>query len=134
MYSHEHAAIGAVVGAITTRTLARGRSMPVKLALWSYGLLLSVFVDLDHFLIARAKVGDWSHLVGAVSDPVGAFTDQESVFPDLAIHGERIATHLLIGGALVALLRPLSRVLAGFSAVVLAAHVLADVLRELGLA
>ncbi|MFC6905454.1 hypothetical protein [Halalkalicoccus tibetensis] len=134
MYSHEHAAIGGVVGALAAALLARERSLSAKIALWIYGLLLSVFVDLDHFLIARVKAGDWSHFTKAVSDPVRAFTDQELVFPDLAIHGERIATHLLIGGALVALLRPVDRTLAAFSAVVLAAHVLADVLREFGLA
>ncbi|WP_122088769.1 hypothetical protein [Halalkalicoccus subterraneus] len=134
MYSHEHAAIGALCGALSVPVVARGRSPPAKLALWTYGLFLSVFVDLDHFLIARVKTGGWSHLVGAVHDPVRAFTDQESVFPDVTIRLERLASHVLIGGALVRLLRPVSRPLARVSAVNLAAHVLADVLRELELA
>lgn len=134
MRSHEHATIGTVVGALATHALARGRSLPAKLALWTYGLLLSVFIDLDHFLIARAKTGDWSHLSRAVSDPVWAFTDQESVFPDVEIVLERLATHVVIGGVLVALLRPVDRTLAAFSAVIVYAHLLADLLRELEVA
>ncbi len=134
MRSAEHATIGAAVSALAASLLARGRSLPTRLALWTYGLLLSVFIDLDHFLIARVKTGDWSHLVRAVCDPIWAFTEQESVFPDVEISLDRLATHVVIGGALVVLLRPVDRTLAGFSAVILYAHVLADLLRELEIA
>lgn len=134
MYSHEHATIGALVGALAVTLLARGRSLPVKLAYWSYGLLLSVFIDLDHFVIARAKTGSWSHLTGALRHPIRAFTEQESVFPGMEIELERLASHVLIGGTLVLALRPISRLLAVFSAIVVYAHVLADLLREIGVA
>lgn len=134
MRSHEHAAIGAAVGALAVTHLGRGRSLPAKLALWTYGLLLSVFIDLDHFLIARAKTGDWSHFTKAMGSPAWAFREQEQVFPDLEIRLERLVSHALIGSVLVRLLRQMSRTLGAFSAVVLAAHVLADVLRELRIA
>ena len=134
MRSVEHAAIGAVVSTLATALLARGRSLPTKLALWSYGLLLSVFIDLDHFLIARLKTGSWSYLTRALRHPVWAFTEQGAVFPDVKMRAERLASHVLIGGALVGLLRPASHLLAIFSAIIVTAHVLADVLRELRIA
>ncbi|MCL7418147.1 MAG: hypothetical protein M8354_09950 [Halalkalicoccus sp.] len=134
MRSHEHAAIGAFCGALAVSLLARGRSLPEKLALWTYGLLLSVFIDLDHFVIARAKTGSWSYLTRALRHPVWAFSEQESVFPDVEMKLDRLASHVLIGGGLVLAFRPLSRLLAVFSAVVVYAHVLADLLREIGVA
>lgn len=134
MHSHEHAVIGAAVGALSVTRLAGGRSLATKFALWTYGLFLSVFIDLDHFLIARARTGDWSHFTKAARNPEWAFREQEQVFPDLEIRVERLVSHVLIGSVLVRLLRPFSRTLAGFSAIVLAAHVLADVLRELRIA
>ncbi|ADJ13603.1 hypothetical protein [Halalkalicoccus jeotgali] len=134
MRSHEHAAIGALCSALAAALLARGRSLPTKLALWTYGLLLSVFIDLDHFVIARLKTGSWSYLTRAVRHPIWAFTEQESVFPDVRMKLERLTSHVLIGGALVLAFRPASRLLATFSAVVVYAHVLADLLREIEVA
>lgn len=134
MRSVEHATIGAVVSTLATAFLARGRSFPVKLALWSYGLLLSVFIDLDHFLIARLKTGSWSYLTRALRHPIWAFTEQGAVFPDVEMNLERLVSHVLIGGALFGLLRRASLPLAVFSAIIVTAHVLADVLRELRIA
>ena len=134
MRSVEHATIGAVVSTLATVHLARGRSLPVKLALLSYGLLLSVFIDLDHFLIARLKTGSWSYLTRALRHPIGAFTEQGAVFPDVEMNLERLVSHVLIGGALFGLLRRASLPLAVFSAIIVTAHVLADVLRELRIA
>lgn len=133
MRSTEHATIGAVVGALAVSFLARGRSPSTKLALWIYGLLLSVFIDLDHFVIARMKTGSWSHLRKAVRHPIWAFTEQEQVF-DVDMTLERLVSHVLVGGLLILLFRPISRLLAVFSAVIVCAHVLADLLRETGVA
>lgn len=134
MRSTEHAAIGAVVSVLALAVLARGRSLPEKLACWTYGLLLSVFIDLDHFFIARLKTGSWSYFTRAASNPVWAFTEQEEVFPDTEMQLERLASHVCIGGVLVLSLRPISRLLAAFSAVVVYAHVLADLLRDIEIA
>lgn len=133
MRSFEHAAIGAVVGAVVIPVLARGRSLPAKVALWLYGLALSVFVDLDHFVIAWLKTGEWSYLRRAVADPVWAFTRQEEVFPDVTMTLERLVSHLLIGGVLAVIFRRFSRPLAAVTSVVIRVHVLADVLREIEL-
>ncbi|PSQ02632.1 hypothetical protein BRC94_01230 [Halobacteriales archaeon QS_5_70_17] len=133
MKSHEHAAVGAVVGAIGVAALRRF-SRPVRTVLWAYGLLLSVFIDLDHFLIARAKAGDWSHLRAAVADPVWAFTDQESVFGELTLAFERLLSHTLLGGLLTLGLYLLSPAVAAYTGLVLYFHVLADIAREAELA
>lgn len=133
MKSHEHAVVGAVVSAVAAAFLRRF-SLPVRAAFWVYGVILSVFIDLDHFLIARGKVGDWSHLRAAVADPVWAFTDQEAVFEELTLAFERLLSHTLLGGLLTLGCYPLSPVVGAYTAVVLYFHVLADILREAELA
>jgi hypothetical protein len=133
MRSADHARIGAVVGAIAVPLLARGRSLPAKLALWCYGVLASVFVDLDHFAVARLRTGDWSHLRRAIGHPIWAFTRQEEVFPDVEITVDRLISHVLVTALLVVALRRFSRTLAAFTAVVLPAHILADLVYEAGL-
>ncbi len=134
MKSHEHASIGAVAAAAALFVLRRSSSLLSNALLWTYGVFLSVFIDLDHFVIARWKAGDWSHLREAATDPVWAFTEQEEVFPDLRFPVERLLTHALIGGVLTLLWLPVSAAAAVFTAVVVYAHVVADMLRETGLA
>jgi hypothetical protein len=135
MKSAEHAAIGAVVSTVCVAAM-RGRSIPRRIALLGYGLLLSVFVDLDHFLIARLRVGDWSHLRRSLADPVWAFTEQEEVFDDLDedIDFERLVSHALLGGLLTLGWYLVSPLVAVYTAIVLYFHVLADMLREAELA
>ena len=134
MQSFEHASIGAVAGAAALFVLRRSSSLLSNALLWAYGVLLSVFIDLDHFVIARRHAGDWSHLRNAVTNPVWAFTQQEEVFPDLWFPVERLLTHAVIGGVLTLLWLPVSASVAVFTAVIVYAHVVADMLRETGLA
>lgn len=133
MKSLEHAAVGAVVSAVAVFFLPES-SLLEQAGIWLYGLLLSVFVDLDHFVIARPKVGDWHHLTDALSDLRVAFVDQKQVFPDVSITVERLLTHLLIGGVLVGGLTFVSVPVAVFTAVVLYAHVVCDTFRASGVA
>ncbi len=135
MESPEHAAIGAAVSTVCV-ALMRGRSLPKRTLLWAYGLLLSVFIDLDHFAIARARTGDWSNLTRCLTDPVWAFTEQEEVFADLDedIDFERLVSHAVLGGLLTAGWYLVSPLMAVYTAVVLYFHVLADMLREAELA
>ena len=134
MRSVEHASIGAAVGAAALFVLRRSSSLASNALLWAYGVSLSVFIDLDHFAIARWETGDWSHLRRAVTHPVWAFTSQKEVFPDLDFPVKRLVTHVAVGGALTAVALPASAVVAAYTAVVVVAHVVADVLRELGVA
>ncbi|MFC7156533.1 hypothetical protein ACFQPA_13875 [Halomarina halobia] len=132
MHSPEHAAVGAVVSAVGVAVLAftEAFSLAALLALWAYGVALSVFVDLDHFLIARIQTGDWSHLRTSLRDLRGAFLDQEGAFRGLAMERRRHLSHHLVVGLLVGALALVSVPVAAFTAVVLYAHVLCDLLRD----
>lgn len=130
MYSHEHAAIGAVVGAVSLPVLLPGLPPRAWAAAWGYAVLLSVFVDLDHFVVARSRTGDWSHLRRALADPVGAFTDQDAVFAGMAIGYERLLTHALLGTGLCLVWYAVWPPFAAYTGVVLYAHVVADLVRE----
>ncbi|WP_254546109.1 hypothetical protein [Halomarina pelagica] len=136
MHSPEHAAVGAVVSAVAVAVLAvAGTFSTVALvALWVYGVALSVFVDLDHFLLARIQTGNWSHLRAGLRDLRGAFVEQEGTFRGLGMERRRHLSHHVVGGLLVAGLALVSVPVAAFTAVVLYAHVLCDLLRDNGIA
>ncbi|WP_137286786.1 hypothetical protein [Halorussus salinisoli] len=132
MKSPEHATLGAIASGILVTVLPV--SVPLEAGvLFGYGVLLSVFVDLDHFVLARYHAGDWSHLRRCVTDPVFAFTEQEQVFEGVdtrTLETHRLLTHLLGGGLLVAALALFSSVYALFTAGVLYVHVVADLVRD----
>lgn len=132
MKSPEHAVLGAVASGLLV--LALPVSFPVEAAaLLVYGVSLSVFVDLDHFLVARYHAGDWSHFRRCATDPVFAFTRQEEVFDGVdtrTLETHRLLTHALVGGALVGALALVSPTYARFTAAVLYVHVVADLLRD----
>ena len=131
METLEHAAVGTVVSALAL-ALVRPAVSPLKLAsLFVYGVALSVLVDLDHFLIARVRTGHWSHLRAVLSDPVNGIYGQEWVFADMeGMARQRLASHALVGTALVALLRRRSPPVAAYTGIVLCAHVVCDLLRD----
>lgn len=137
MYSREHLAIGAVVSALLLVPLSRRFGVPLLVALFVYGVLLSVFIDLDHFVLTRLETGSWRHLRACVANPRDAFGDQDWVFEDMKNTGLehlRILSHVAIGGVLVGVLVVLWPPVAVFTAVVLYFHVLADLLRDNGVA
>lgn len=137
MYSPEHAAVGAVVSALGVAVLwsTTGFGAVALAALFVWGVLLSVFVDLDHYLLARLHAGDWSHLRAALSDPGAALTDQEGTFESVeGIVPRRLLSHHLLGAALVVGLLGVSVPVAAFTAAILYAHVVCDLLRDAGLA
>jgi hypothetical protein len=134
MQSHEHAVIGAFASAGAGIGLW-GSDPAVLVAAIVAGTLVSVFVDLDHFLLARYYAGDWSHLRSCVTDPVYAFTRQEVVFADLpAMERERIATHLVIATVAVPALWTVASSVGAFVLAVLVVHIGCDLLRDAGLA
>jgi len=99
----------------------------------AYGVALSVLVDLDHFVIARAEVGDWRHLRRVVADPTLVLFRQEELF-EIGFARERLASHVVIGAVLALAWVALAPVVAVVTVAVVAAHVVADVLRDCGLA
>lgn len=131
MESRAHAAVGAAVSFALIAVLWPDAG-PVRIStLWTYGVALSVLVDLDHFVVARVVVGDWRHLRRVLANPTGALWGQAWIFEDFdSLELERLLSHALLGGALVAGLWVVTPRLATFTAVLLYVHVLADLLRD----
>lgn len=110
----------------------RDRYSPRRLAvLAAYGIGLGVLIDLDHFVLARLRVGDWRHTIEVLRHPTRVFTDQDNLFEGT---GEmrilRLLSHVIIGGVLTGLWWVVSRPVAAMTAIVLYVHVLADLLRD----
>ncbi|SFR45512.1 hypothetical protein [Halogeometricum limi] len=134
MKSAEHAVVGAAVSVPAALVVFPDAGTAVLAGVVLGGVLLSVFVDLDHFVVARGVTGDWHNLARAVRNPRVGLVEQEKVFADIdgGLRRRRLFSHHLVGGVLT-----LSLVLAGvgrlavFVAVVLYAHVCCDYLRDL---
>ncbi|WP_341850638.1 hypothetical protein [Natronococcus wangiae] len=87
-----------------------------------------MFIDLDHFVIARFKTGTWDPLRFSLVNPFAAFTDQDRIFDRGDVGAlTRLLSHLMLTGILVPALALASVSLAVITAVVLYAHVVADV-------
>ncbi|MFB9806037.1 hypothetical protein ACFFQF_12310 [Haladaptatus pallidirubidus] len=135
MYSREHFLIGAIVSGLLLVPLSERFGTPVLAGLFVYGVLLSVFIDLDHFVLTRIRTGSWRHLTACLRNPIAAFGDQDWVFEDMddtGLEHERILSHVFLGGVLVGVFVFASPAVAVFTAVVLYFHVLADLLRDNG--
>lgn len=130
MQSKEHFLLSLPTTALALVPAARRYSPHELAALACYGVGLGVFVDLDHFVLARVHVGDWRHLQDCLRDPIGAFTDQEGMFEEMGMARQRLVSHLLIGGMLTVVTGFVDRAIAVLTAAVIAVHVLADVLRD----
>jgi hypothetical protein len=129
MYSKSHFGISAAVGAIVA--VAVGTDPFRAAILVGYAAVLGTAIDLDHFLIARLRAGDWRHLRFAVGNPRAAFVDQDRLFDDGDVGAlTRLLSHALVGGVVVVVLVPVDPFLALVSAVVLYVHVLADLAVE----
>lgn len=132
MQSRGHALIGAVVSAALLFPEVGSIPLTIAVGLWGYGVALSVLFDLDHFVVARLLAGDWRHLRRVIFQPRRVlFEDQSWIFEDLHdFYLERLLSHALVGGWIVVSLALVDRRLAVFTAVVLYAHVLADLLHD----
>jgi hypothetical protein len=130
MKSTEHAVAGAVVSAIGVLASGDRFSRSAKVLLWGYGVFLSVFIDLDHFVISRYKTGSWKWLFEALTNPKNAFTAPEWLFEDTNMVFERLLSHAVIGGVLTLLSFAVAPFLAVFTPVVVYTHILCDLLRD----
>ncbi|WP_160134811.1 hypothetical protein [Halococcus salsus] len=131
MKSGEHFLISIpVVGVVLTKLREHYSSRQLGL-LAVYGVGLGVLIDLDHFVLARLRVGDWRHTVDVLRNPTRVFTDQENLFEGTGgMASLRILSHVVIGGALTWLWARISRPVALLTGAVLYVHVLADLLRD----
>lgn len=125
MYSKNHFAISVAVGIVIA--MVAGVTIERAARLVAYAAFLGTAIDLDHFLIARLRAGDWSHLRFVLANPRAAVVGQDRIFETGAVGDRsRLLSHALLGGALVAVVAAASSFLALVSAVVLWVHVLCD--------
>lgn len=118
--------VGWVLAAIGDRYSSRQRA-----ALAGYGLGLGVLIDLDHFLLARLRVGDWRHARNCLRNPKRVFFDQKNLFEGTGgMANLRLLSHVLIAGPLTVLTGLIDRRLGILTGAVLYVHVLADLLRD----
>lgn len=128
MYSREHALLSAALGLVVA---ARGPPDASPVLLWLFVLGLGVGIDFDHFLLARRNRGDWTNLRRCLAEPALVFVDQESIFePGDVWREQRLLSHALLGGALVAALWPIARYGALAAAATVYLHVLADLYHD----
>lgn len=125
MYSSQHAALSLVAGLVLVPLVPTVVSGPVLVA---YAVVLGVGVDFDHFVVARVNAGNWRALRACVVDPRRVFLAQDEIFEAEEVWPlQRLLSHAVLGGALVAGLLAVDRLgVAVASAVVLYVHVLAD--------
>ena len=125
MRSRHHAPISALVGVALAGTVAS--ALP-GLAVVGYATFIGTAIDLDHFLIARARTGSWEHARRCLADPRMALLDQAEIFERGEIGAwTRVGTHTVLAVSLTAVLAAVSPALAVVTAVVLAVHVGCDI-------
>lgn len=126
MYSRDHAIVSVVVGTVAATAL----SLPIPWwAAVGYAVVVGVGIDFDHFLVARVTTGDWAALRRSLRNPRLVFFDQGEIFEPLALWPlQRLLSHHVLGGLAVAALWPVSAPLALFTAIILYAHVISDLL------
>lgn len=135
MYSVHHALVSVLVGAAAVAVLSPvsvlGLAVP-STALVAYAVAVGVLIDLDHFLIARLRTGDWAALETCLASPRTAVIDQGGIFApgDVGVLS-RLLSHHLLGGLLVFALALASRPLAVLTAVVLYAHIVSDLVWDI---
>ncbi|AUG46294.1 hypothetical protein BVU17_01695 [Haloarcula taiwanensis] len=124
MYSRDHAIVSAAVGAAGVVVL------PLSLPWWAavgYAVVVGVAIDVDHFAVARLESGDWAALRRCLRNPKIVLLDQDKIFgPQDLWPLQRLLSHHLIGGLAVGSLWLVSEPLSLFTALVLYAHVLGD--------
>ena len=125
MYSRSHLVVSAALGGALA--LWSGAPPARTALLVGYAAFLGTAIDLDHFVVARLRTGDWHNLRFAVANPRAAFVEQDRLFDpgDVGVL-TRLTSHALIGGLAVAILAAVDPFLALVSAVVVYGHVLCD--------
>ncbi|RQG93442.1 hypothetical protein [Natrarchaeobius chitinivorans] len=131
MYSSQHAAISIVASSVLVYALSPitvfGSVVPA-VAVVACATALGVLIDLDHFLIARVKTGNWNAVRFCLSHPSAAVADQGRIFDRGDVGAlSRLLSHLVLAGVLVPAVALASTGLAVVIGVVLYVHVVCDV-------
>ncbi|QGN07303.1 hypothetical protein Hrd1104_08295 [Halorhabdus sp. CBA1104] len=130
MYPLAHAIISLVVavGAVAVGEATVNPALAV-----GYGVALGVLIDLDHFLLSWAVGDSLAPLKRVARRPWIAATDPGAIFEDSDLGPyHRLVSHVVIAGAISpAVWLVVDPFLGTLSAVVLYAHLLADLVADL---
>lgn len=97
--SSHHAVLSLVVSLAVVGVLRPSAPM----ALVAAGTVVGVAIDVDHFPIARARMGDWQAARRVLRNPLLVVTAPERIFPTGEIHPlERLLSHVVLAGPLLA--------------------------------
>ena len=130
IYSRSHFLLSVGVGLVAG--LYAGLDLLTGLGWVAFAAVVGVGIDVDHFLVAWYNTGDPRAIRYCLRHPRAVFTDQGSIFrPHEISKLDRLLSHMLIGGPLVAVLWVVSPTLAALAAAALYVHVVADLVQDI---
>jgi len=130
IYSRDHFLLSVAVG--LAAGLYAGLDLLTGLGWIVLAAVVGVGIDFDHFLVAWYNTGDPRAIRYCLRNPRAVFLDQESIFHEYELGKlDRLLSHMLIGGPLVAALWVLAPPLALLAAASLYAHVVADLYQDI---
>ncbi|MFC6756555.1 MULTISPECIES: hypothetical protein [Haloarcula] len=98
----------------------------------TFAAVVGVGIDFDHFLVAWYNTGDPRAIRYCLRNPKAVFVDQESIFYECELGKlDRLLSHMLVGGPVVAVLWALAPTLAALAAASLYVHVVADLVQDI---
>ncbi|WP_262178963.1 hypothetical protein [Haloarcula laminariae] len=130
IYSRDHFVISVAVGLVAG--LYAGVDLLTGLGWVAFAAVVGVGIDFDHFLVAWYNTGEPRAIRYCLRHPRAVFTDQAAIFHEYELGKlDRLLSHVLIGGPLVAALWVLAPPLALLAAATLYAHVVADLAQDI---
>lgn len=127
METKSHLVVSAALGVAIAAWI--GAAPPRAAFVVGYAAFVGTAIDLDHFLIARLRVGDWHNLRFAIGHPRAAVLEQDRLFEEGAVGTlTRLLSHVLLAGLAIAGLAVVDGFLALLTAAVLYVHLLCDLI------
>ena len=130
IYSRDHFLLSVAVG--LAAGLYAGPDLLTGLGWVAFAAVIGVGIDFDHFVVAWYNTGDPRAIRYCLRNPRAVFTDQASIFHEYELGKlDRLLSHMLVGGPLVAALWVLNPTLALLATATLYVHVVADLFQDI---
>lgn len=104
MESYQHLLISGLASPVSAYFLLAGEPVETILAWSLIGIAAGVFIDLDHFLLARLNTGNWERLTFALNNPFDAFSDGKKTMQNSITSKQRYLSHLILTSAATAII------------------------------
>jgi len=130
IYSRDHFLLSVAVG--LAAGLYAGLDLLTGLGWIVLAAVVGVGIDFDHFLVAWYNTGEPRAIRYCLRNPRAVLFDQRSIFQAYELGKlDRLLSHLLVGGPLVAGLWLLDPTLAMLAAATLYVHLVADLVADI---